>query len=265
MSGVIDPFEGSEMVRIQEDLYYGLRSWWALADVNVVQMRKLTMQAEVDASAIYATPRSLPDGQPGGRSGVGILVEMPTVIVEHPAGPLQEQLAVTCAVIEEPNLNMNPDSGTRLDAESVGRLIRRFMHGWFLRNQGEFYSQKTAMVPTEDWPGLVAYRIGSAIQLAEDVWPRVTAPAIAQSGADGFMLSPASGEEAAAIYYTLDRSYPGSGNPAAVRYAGGTVWVTSGVETRVRWGAELSGCMNSAVEEAVVDEEGVVHHPMLGT
>jgi hypothetical protein len=248
----------SEIVRLQEDLWMGLLSWPALRCINVVQMRKLQLKAEVDASAIYAVPRN-------GKAGCGVLVEMPTIIVEHPASPgPQELLMVTCAVIEEPNLNLEPSSGTLMDAESVGRLVKKFMHGWFIRQKGELYAQRSAMTPTEDFPGLVAYRVGGAIQLAEDIWPRLTAASVASPAPFTVELQPAEdADDEVKIYFTTDGSLPGSENPEAKLYEGA---ITAAGNSVVRWCCWTEGnCLPSAVEEAWVDADGTVRHPTLGT
>ncbi len=235
------------VVQIQEDLTYGLLSWDALDRINVVQERKLRMRAsedaDVDVSSVWTTPRN-------GRSGCGVLVEMPTIEVAHVAGPgPQLILVVSLLVLEQPDENMSPTKGTLLDAETVARLGLRFLHGWFLASKGEIYPQRQPIQPaSEDWPGLIAYRVACGMFLVDEGWQRLSTPTVSEAGLL-VTLTPPGDHPDAVVYYTTDDSLPGSGTPGAVVYTEPFA-VPSG--TVVRFGAYKEGYLPSAIDRVVI-------------
>jgi Chitobiase/beta-hexosaminidase C-terminal domain len=222
-----------DFVQLQEDLAQGLMGESFLRFINVVQYRKLRLQSELDWSAVYALGRN-------GRAGCGVLVEMPAFEVWHPnvAGPVGN-FVLSCVVLEEPNLNFEPGTGTQLSAEAVSEFILESSHQWEIGGVGVVSAQREAirgLWRTEDlhaavgqgslreaiwdaqrFQGLVAYRVKFQLQAAAMPWTRVAPPVLHQQQLD-LILTCATGQ--AAIYFTTDGSYPGPGNPRAVLYAG---------------------------------------------
>lgn len=196
-------------VQLQEDLTFALLSAASLANINVVQYRKLRLQGQIDLSAIYQIVRN-------GRSGCGILVEMPSFEVAHPnlLGP-EGDLVMTFAVIEEPNLNFEPTGGTLLSAEDVAQTVLDELHGYFIAGLTSLYADKTAVRSADEFQGLVAYRVQFRMRQVRAQTPRVATPSITNVGN---VITLACATPGADIYYTLDGTFPGQPNPGAVKY-----------------------------------------------
>ena len=228
----------NDIVQLQSDVGEALLSHEGLASVNVVQYRKLRVQSEVDLGAIYAVGRN-------GKSGCGVLVEMPTFEVSHPnlPGPSAE-LVITCAVLEEPNLNLEPTGGTGLSAEDVAQRVLDSLHGLDLEGTGALYADKRAIQPAEEFQGLVAYRVALRLRSLRPQTARVATPTIVEAGLNVTLTCATAG---AAIYYTMEGSFPGPSNAGAVLYAE-SFTMTGAV---LRWAAYKSGMVGSNVGEAV--------------
>lgn len=209
----------ADFVNFQEDLAAGLMSEPLLANINVVLYRKLRVQSGIGLDTIWQTPRH-------GRSGCGIVVEMPAFRVLHPnvSGP-PGSLAISCSVVEEPNTNFAPPGGTFQSAESVARLVLNSGHQWSNSGVGVMTAEREAIRETQDYgPGVVAYRVRWQVQEEAGAIPRAPAPGVAVDPVAGVGLSCAL--SGAQIYYTLvapggpaGGSFPGPGNPLAALYA----------------------------------------------
>jgi len=250
-----------DLVQLQEDLAQGLLAEPGLRFINVVQYRKLRLQSEIEWSSVYTAPRN-------GRAGCGILVEMPGLEVLHPnvSGPVGH-LVLSCVALEEPNLNHNPATGTQMSAEAVSKLILDSSHQWEIGGAGVMSAMREAirgLWRTEDlrgvvgqgtlrdaiwdaqrFEGLVAYRVKLQMQAAPTPRARVSQPA-ALLGDSQVSLSCATA--GARIYYTLDGSFPGPGNPLAVPYAGSITIPAPG--TVLRAGAYAEGMFRSSTIRA---------------
>jgi hypothetical protein len=203
----------ADFVRLQSDLYEALLSEPLLSTINVVLYRKLRLESVINLDAIYLTPRN-------GKAGCGILVEMPSLRVLHPgvSGP-PGSLEISCAILEEPNLNFAVPAGSFQSAESVSRLVLDSSHLWSDAGIGVMSASREAIQPVEDFgPGLVAYRVRWALQETKTQIPRAAAPA-ASVDPDTQLLTVSCGTAGAQICYTLDHSFPGPGNPLALFYA----------------------------------------------
>jgi len=246
----------NDFVQLQEDLTQGLLCESALQYINVVQYRKLRLQSEIDWSAIYAAPRN-------GRAGCGIVVEMPTFEVLHPnvSGPVGN-LVLSCVVLEEPNLNADPATGTQMSAEAVSKFILDSSHQWEIGGVGVMAAVREAirgLWRTEDlrgvvapgslrdaiwdaqrFEGLVAYRVKLQMQAAGRPVARASQPTAQQQQAE---VTLACATEGAEVYYTTDGSFPGPGNPRAAKYRG--PFQASG--SVVRYAAYRGGMFRSGV------------------
>ena len=209
----IDP----DFTHLQEHLYYGLLSEQLLSPINVVQYRKLRLGSEIDLSTIYLTPRN-------GTAGCGILVEMPAleVLQTNVSGP-PGSLVVSCAVLEEPNLNFAPETGTRLSAEWVSRIVLDSSHLWSDAGIGVMAADRQAIHDADEFPGLAAYRVRWRLQETRTAIPRTAAPTITLTGTTGpppaTLVTLACATPGAHIYYALGWEFPGPANPLATLYA----------------------------------------------
>ena len=248
----------NDLVQLQTDLTQGLLAEPALQFINVVQYRKLRLQSEIDWSAVYARPRN-------GRAGCGVLVEMPAFEVWHPnvPGPVGN-LVLSCVVLEEPNLNNDPATGTGLSAEAVSQFILNSSHQWEIGGAGVLSAVREAirgLWRTEDlrsalaksslrdaiwdalrFEGLVAYRVKLSLQAAPPLTPRVAAPLASVTGGQ---LNLACATANAQLYYTLDGTFPGAANPTAALYTSPLPVPPSG--TLLRAAAYADNCFRSSV------------------
>lgn len=233
------------IINLESDIYYGLLSWDNISNINVVQQRKQRLQNEMDWATIYETPRK-------NASGIGILVEMPTVRMSNNlSGPgPQTELLISVLVVECPPINLNPETGTGTDAESVGFLLLPFFHQWLIEGQGEIYPMDTPMAPARDIPnGCIGYRIAFKMQHSPLFITRVTQPSITIDINSNVTLTDISGLPAVDVYYTLDQSTPCAANTSAVKYVGP---FSTNLGDVVRWQAWSVGYTPSAIGQATV-------------
>jgi hypothetical protein len=244
-------FNMVNFIQLQNDVTLALLASDQLANINVVQYRKLRLQSQVDLSSVYTGVRN-------GVSGCGILVEMPAFTVDKPnlLGPVG-MLEFTLAVIEEPNINMTPATGagatggTQLSAEDVAQIIQDELHGLEIAGLVQLWAAPHAIVPIHAYdaacPGTVQYRVHFSMRYNRDQTPRVAMPVPSQAG-DTVTLTCAT--NGATIYYTLDGTtpVPPPTNPGAQIYTA-PVQMVSGQTLRAR--AFLAGMTGSGVSSAV--------------
>lgn len=194
--------------RLQEFCQAKLKSEAYFANVNCVLMRKLLTDGEVNVASVY-------QHQTSAKSGVGVVVNMPVGFVEDSEVPgpyLKIQQSFT--VIEERNIN-NSALGTGKSAEAVAIKILEFLHQLLIQPLGTLYGAGTAIEPNLSFEGLVGVDVNLELKLAQSQAAKITTPIFSIFGPT-VTLAPV--EVGSAIYYTLDGTFPGPGNPAAVLY-----------------------------------------------
>ena len=201
----------TDFVQLQQDVFYALMSRKELSTVNVKIFRKMIIESEVNMKLLYLTQR-------GGKSGAGILVEMPTIAVEKPnvAGPV---LAVdfSILVMEQPTINLSPAGGTLLSAEQIAVLVTETMHHLSL-STGVIVAGSNAIVPATEFSGVVAYRCHAKFNSLTPPMERAGQTRVERSG-NTVTLSCSNAD--AEIRYTLDGTFPASGdggNPQSKKY-----------------------------------------------
>jgi hypothetical protein len=234
----------TDYVQLQADIYHLLLSADTLADVNVVQFRKLRIDSQADVSTLWQMPRN-------GKAGIGILVEMPEVETAHANLPGPEFVtSLPLSVVEEPNLNFAP-GGSYLSAEEVAQRVAELLHGYQGGAWGGQLHAKGAIVsPDATWPeGLLAYKVTLHLRLTRDQVARVATPTAAAVGTTVTLACDTAG---AALYYTLDGSFPGAGNPAALPYSAP---FAATVGQTLRFAAYKSGLLPSQALEATINAD----------
>lgn len=233
----------TDFVQLQEDLTQALLSATQLANINIVQLRKLRLQSEVDSAVIYTKQRN-------GKAGCGILVEMPTGEVKKPNVPGPE-LTLVCSflVVEQPMINLNPTTGTQMTAEEALQNVLDIFHQWQVDDMGAFYAAPKPFEPVDATPGTVAYRVRFTLASPKQPTVRLTQPSIAENALEITLANSADNPDAA-IYYTTDGSYPAKTevNPGSTLY---TVPFTVNSGDTIRWAAYRDGNTQSDVGSAV--------------
>lgn len=220
----------TNFVQLQNDVTHALLSAPALSKVNVLQYRKLRMESVVNLDALWQTLR-------GGCSGAGILVEMPVANVTSPnvTGPAFN-LIQSFVVLEEPNINFAPQTGTFLSAEEIAQIVFDALHLQAIEGIGTLQAN-TIKEAAEFPPGLLAYRVECKIIVARPQTVRCAVPIIAIAGGQATLTSTTADS---AIYYTVDESFPGRSNPAAVLYEAPFDVVSGQVLRVAAWKADLN-------------------------
>lgn len=230
------------LVKLQQDWALKLLSEPALARINVVQLRQMVVESRIDVRLITRTARN-------GRSGCGIIVEMPTFSVPSASAPGPAgAFDLTFLVVESPVVNHAAATGTLQSAEEVAMILLDLGHRFFVRDTAEFSAARQAMEPAEADPGHVAYRVRLSFLHTPTPSARVATPDIAEAGG---VVTLTCATADADIYLTTDDSFPGPGNPVAALYAG-PVPVEWGTILRVA--AYKDGLAGSDVDRVVITE-----------
>jgi hypothetical protein len=199
------------LVQLQTDCAGRLNSEDAFQYINAVTFRKAIIAQEIQEQLPHLTTKN-------GKLGVGIVVMMPSVTGEDPniATP-QGDVLLPFHIVEQPEINLG-DAGTGISAEQVALLVRAFFHQWSDRGQIILMQDAQAIQPLigieQAYPGCVGYQVLMRGRLADQNYPQCAAPTLSEGPALTITLSTT--DSGAAIYFTVDRTFPGSGNPGTV-------------------------------------------------
>lgn len=236
-----------DLVKLQETWLAKLRSEPTLDRINMLSLRKEVIENRIDFALVTKTKRS-------GRMGCGAVIEMPTFVTEGGTAPgPQGAFELSIMVIEEPLLNMNAANGTLLSAEDVGMKILGIGHHWYSPLLGQFAAAKQALEAAEPpQKGQIAYRVRFAFTPPVEPTARVSRPVIAteaQGEGEPHLVTITCATDEAQIYYTVDGSFPGAGEPGAKVYEGA---FEAEAETLIQAAAYLDGMAGSDLDAGVV-------------
>lgn len=189
-----------DLVQLQDDLLGLLMSAPALANVNIVQERKFLVQSEVNFDSLWTVQRN-------GRSGTGILIEMPTIDVpgKQTPGPTQN-LRPSFVVFQNGDAALEPSTGSGLVAETICQLVLDTLHMQELQGIGTLYAIDRAVEPAREYEFVHAYRVALFLKSAAANQTQRTAPVTVTDNAGTVTLACATAD--AEIWYTLDGSFP---------------------------------------------------------
>jgi hypothetical protein len=242
------------LLQLQADVFGLLMSADVLANVNIVSWRKLRVDSQVEWDSLWQTPRN-------GRSGAGILVWMPTLRTEHANLPAGERVRLSISVVEEPNLNATPDTGTLISAEDLALAVKDLLHNQLIWGLAELVSQPDAITEDQDFENLLAYRVNFELVLARSKTARCDTPTIGEAG-DTITLTNGANTPAAEIYYTTDGTLPVNAaaldpvtgqsiNPASQLYTA-PIPLAVGQSLTLRWVAYQLGFNPSNVQQTTI-------------
>lgn len=230
-----------DFVKLQQDWFYKLLSEPVVKNINIVLLREEVIEGRLNFKLLTKTTRN-------GRLGCGAVVEMPTITVPNPNAPSPDAiLELSVLVAELPTLNQNAATGTNQQCEQVAGLIKDIGHRHFSRDVGEFYIAPQAIEPAEFEAGHIAYRVRFNFRHSAVATPRVATVAMAET--NGLVTLTCDTAEAA-IYYTVNDTFPGRGNPAAIRYEA-PFQVETG--TVIRTAAYKEAMVGSDVDRATIN------------
>jgi len=184
---------------------------------------------------VWLTPRN-------GRSGCGLIVEMPTVSVRYANLPGPEHTyGISVVAVEEPGINFAPSTGTLLSAEEVAEIALDCLSPLLIYDVGQLHPAQRAIVEAPEFENVVAYRVALNCQSLRTGPSRCVLPAIAE---DAGLVTLTANHASDLVYYTLDETLPGPANPGAVLYSAPFA-VTAG--QIIRWAAYRAALVGSDV------------------
>lgn len=221
-------FRENTLVDIQADLVARLNSDAYFADVSVIDERISDIDSEINKALGVISAKA-------GKRGACVVVLSPIATDQYPdnsfQGPLNVELAFR--VLEHPTINDNATFGTRKEALSIARRVVRVMKHFVPGGYGQPLLPGNPVIrPASDEFAPVAYDVVFVTQEAvRQNEAKVSTPRIVAAYAP-FSVSISTPTSDATIYYTLDGSYPWSGNSAAVLYS--AAFVPEGADVLIR-------------------------------
>lgn len=227
---------------IQEDAFARLSVAADFTTVGLILARKAVTEQEVQQK------RGVQSGR-GGKVGTCVVVEMPVVRVDSPNAPGPSTIVEqSFLVLEHPEMNAGT-TGSGLSAEQLAvDCLQLFHHFMPFGTSQVMTAADDAIVPDFTFKNLVGYRVTVSTLIALRRRAKVQLPTISPvTGAAPLQITLACPTSGAAIWYTVDNTYPSSANvPASTLY---TVPFTLATAATLRVGAEKSGLQPSDIAQ----------------
>ena len=195
-----------DLIQIQKDLFGLLMSAPQLATVNIVEERKFIMDQQIQVEAIWQMVRN-------GSCGDGLLIEMPDVICDSNGVSGPPQIVVLSFVsFQNGDAAFTPatpgaPAGGGLFAEQIEQYLIDILHLLTLGGIGTMQVTGHFSEPARDYAGLNARR--TKINMTPSAKPQQSLrTAIVTVAINGGMAMLTTATAGAAIYYTLDGSFP---------------------------------------------------------
>ncbi|HWY30889.1 MAG TPA: chitobiase/beta-hexosaminidase C-terminal domain-containing protein [Candidatus Acidoferrum sp.] len=204
-----------DLIQAQDDIFGILMSSPQLATVNIVEERKSLLNSEIQIDTIWQTVRN-------GCSGNGLLIEIPGILCdsESVTGPPQ-QVELSFVSFQNGDAAFIPRSGNApagvpvagsgLFAEQIEQYLVDILHLLNISGIGTMRVAGRFSSPAREYAGVNARRTRIVMT------PRQTAQtprtAIVTVAVNGGLATLACATAGAAIYYTVDGSFPS--NPTA--------------------------------------------------
>lgn len=220
----------------QHDFYGRLLADEYLADVKILLEAKGDIEPDVNQALSSFNER-------GGKIGACAIVLMPTLTSDSPNSPGPRSLVrMTVQVVDQPLINLGT-GGTLKSASQIAERIRQIFHHFNTGRKAVYNFAAQDPIPVED--GRNSYGVAFTRLCGDRAPPKVAAVTISLSQATApATVTLSTSTPGAAIRYTLDGSYPGTGSASAILYSAPFL-VSSAAE--IRASAELTGYQASDV------------------
>ena len=195
--------------RFQDHLLAKLLSEPLLDAVAIVSFRQQVTTEIAKRVAPHLAGRN-------GKVGSGILINLPSASPaddDLPGAQMTADLALD--LLNKDDLALGLSNGSQLTAEEIVAIVWLLLHQWLNQATGAGNWFVSGFDPVEDQKGAYGYRLILTVRFANDQ-PAKCENVITALNAGLATLT--CGTPGAAIYYTLDGTFPGPGNPAAVHY-----------------------------------------------
>jgi hypothetical protein len=201
-----------DIIQVQKDLYGLLMSAPQLATINIIEERKFIVESMVEMDAIWQTVRPLSGIN---YSGNGLLIEVPDIICDSDgvSGPPQQvELSFVsfqngdAAFIPPTEVDGKMIAGGGLFAEQIEQFLIDIVHLLTLGGIGTMKVVARFSSPAKDYPGINARRtkiIMTPKQTQQTARTSLVTVSIANN-----LATLTCATAGAAIYYTLDGSFP---------------------------------------------------------
>ena len=199
--------------RFQDHLAAKLLSEPLLQYVAIVEQRK---QILVDVAARTAPYLALRNG----KTGVGILINLPSADPADADIPgAQMDVLIWLDILSKDDINLVVSNGANFPAEGVLTTTWLLLNQWLNQGLGSGNLFVDGFDPIEDRKGAYGYRLQLRLRMAQDQPDKVSAPVPdLETIATVLFCRITNIAEGALCYYTLDGSFPGPGNAAALLY-----------------------------------------------
>ena len=165
-------------LQLQSDLMDCLNSEPYFANISVLKLRDLVIAQEVQARLPHLTAK-------GGKLGCGIIVNMPETRGLNANVTGQSEISVSFDVVENPELNFDPITGTLLTCEEVADQVRMTIEPLAIQTPMGFQNFRyddgaPIITPIPDikriFPGCAGYRVELKLDWQERIRPKSPLP-----------------------------------------------------------------------------------------
>jgi len=242
-----------DLVQAEKDLYQLLLSSAQLSNINFARQRVMQLKSEVDMATAWTTPRN-------GCAGCGGIVMMPEASSDNNnvAGPVLDWV-FKVHVLEQPALNWakaqpgRPMHGTFTTAEEVVQMVLDEVHLYCDDKLATFKVAQNAVVDANINGVALGYMVSFKLAKGRSTQTLRTGQVqvALSTPASGQTTLACAGDPAAALWYTVDGSFPANDtgiNPQAKQYEG-PVAADPGTVLRAR--AYMDGKLGGAAAYAV--------------
>jgi hypothetical protein len=231
------------LLQLQQDLADKINSETAFSAISCATYRSMVISQEIEKRVPHLTAKN-------GTKGCGIIVLMPTMTGIFPnVTPPQGEIKLSFWIVENPEINFNA-GGTQLTCEQVARMLRQCVNLFQIEGKLALYQEATVIQPIigieRIYPGCCGYQVHMTGRMSETAVPKCVLPTLSETSST---ITLSTTDEGAAIYYTLDGTFPGSSNATAALYAAPFA-VTVG--QTVRWASYLAGYYGSDAGQATI-------------
>jgi len=220
LQAVIDDF----IQELQDDQYFALLGDAEISGVSVFR-RRTPLAKDEEGNPVVGATVAIDDKlnevlsgitSRNGKTGAAIIVMLPDVALESAQNmSLPLRLKWKLRVVENQMFNEST-GGTGIASSRLALHVAQLMQTRAFRGGNPLRCDPAKAIEEISLPGFLVHEINGEVTVRAAARAKCSVPVPAQS--DGTLTLTCS-TAASSIYYTLDGSYPGSGNEDALEYA----------------------------------------------